>query len=140
MRETILDKFIFNKIKKDISLHPAERGGIIGLTNGSITSFYYDSQAKCTFNEYVPSTIILDKVLDEWDEKGIEFIGFVHSHTPNRKCLSPSDIEYAIKVLEVFDEMEYLIIGVVGECSSFPLTLFCIFRDGRCEKMKYQVE
>lgn len=140
MRGIILDKLIFDAIKKNIVLHPAERGGIIGLTNGRITSFYYDSQAKCTFNEYVPNTIILDKVIDEWDEKGIEFIGFVHSHTPTRKCLSPSDIEYAVKVLEVFDEMEYLIIGVVGEYSSFPLTMFSIYRDGSCKEMKYSVE
>ena len=55
----------------------------------------------------------------------------MHSHTLTRKCVSPSDIEYAVKVLEVFDEMEYLIIGVVGEYDSFPLTMFSIYRDGR---------
>ena len=140
MRGIILDKLIFDAIKKNIVLHPAERGGIIGLTNGRITSFYYDSQAKCTFNEYVPNTIILDKVIDEWDEKGIEFIGFIHSHTPNRKSLSPSDKEYAVKVLEVFDDLPYLIIGVVGENDSFPLKLFSIFKDGRYEEVEYEVQ
>ena len=43
MKDIILDKFIFDEIKKNIVLHPAERGGIIGLTNGRITSSYYDS-------------------------------------------------------------------------------------------------
>ena len=136
----ILDKLVYEGIRKYITSHKAERGGIIGYKDSHISNFYYDGLATCTFNEYIPNTAVLNGVIDDWDQNGIEFIGFVHSHTPHRKSLSPSDKEYAVKVLEVFDYLPYLIIGVVGENDSFPLTLFSIHRDGSCEEMEYLVE
>lgn len=140
MVEIVLDKSVYDAIKEFITGHAAERGGIIGFQGGAISSFYYDNSAICTFNEYVPDTIVLNEVIDDWYKAGIEFIGFVHSHTPNRKSLSPSDKEYAVKVLAVFDELPYLIIGVVGEKGSFPLKLFSIYKDGLCEEVKYVIK
>ncbi len=137
--EIILEKSVYDEIQEHIALYPAERGGILGIRNGCISKFYYDSSAICSFNEYIPDTVNLDLVIDAWSKIDIDFIGFVHSHTPNRKTLSPSDIEYAVKVLEVFDELPYLIIGVIGENKSFPLRLFSIFRDGKCEKIKFNI-
>ena len=99
--EIILEKSVYDEIQEHIALYPAERGGILGIRNGYISKFYYDSSAICSFNEYIPDTVNLDLVIDAWSKTDIDFIGFVHSHTPNRKTLSPSDKEYAVKVLEV---------------------------------------
>lgn len=76
-----------------------EMGGILGGNeNRVVTEFYYDSTGRTTARTYTPDTDKLNEVIREWSQRGITFVGFVHSHPPNRNNLSAVDIRYAEKI------------------------------------------
>lgn len=89
------------QIKK--TLIKGEMGGILGSSKeGKITHYHFDVSGRITENnEYVPDVSALNKVLIKWHQEGIRFAGFVHSHVYPARNLSPVDIEYAERIVEV---------------------------------------
>ena len=80
------------------SLSVPETGGILGVDindRHTVTAFHYDSTGRTEKNTYTPDIEALNKVVADWAENGIEFVGFVHSHSNGSYKLSPVDIEYA---------------------------------------------
>lgn len=76
-----------------------ETGGILGGNeNRVVTEFHHDSTGCTTARTYSPDTETLNRVISEWSQRGITFVGFVHSHPPNRNKLSAVDIRYAEKI------------------------------------------
>ena len=91
-----------------------ESGGIIGIDkNGTICEFQYDNPLSNNIYEYYPNTSFLNSIINEsWAKKGIAFTGFVHSH-PNNSDISPADINYACKIIEL-NGMDSILIGIVN--------------------------
>ena len=76
-----------------------ETGGILGVRAGRVVSeFHHDSTGTTTARNYIPDTDSLNSVLRDWQRRGIEFVGFVHSHRADKKNLSKLDIRYAEKI------------------------------------------
>ena len=81
-----------------------ETGGILGVSINdphTVTAFHFDSTGRTERSTYTPDVGSLNRVIADWAENGIEFVGFVHSH-PKEDCkLSKTDIEYADKIKKV---------------------------------------
>ena len=93
--------FIAANVLEDIkaTLTVPETGGILGVRAGRVVSeFYHDSTGTTTERNYIPDIDSLNKVLRDWKRRGIEFVGFVHSHHADNKNLSNVDIKYAKKI------------------------------------------
>ena len=93
---------VLAQIKGTLRLY--ETGGILGASidaTNTVTAFHFDSTGRTEHSTYTPDVGNLNRVIAEWAEEGIEFVGFVHSH-PKEDCkLSKPDIEYADKIKEV---------------------------------------
>ena len=63
-----------------------------------ITDYYYDITGHTTAMNYTPDINTLNSVIRQWHIRGIDFIGFVHSHSACKKTLSLVDIRYAEKI------------------------------------------
>ena len=76
-----------------------ESGGILGVREGrTVSEFYYDSTGTTDARNYIPDVDSLNAVLRDWNRRGIKFVGFVHSHPPNKENLSKPDKKYANKI------------------------------------------
>lgn len=74
---------------------PPEKGGILGIKNGVICSYFYDNNPpKSNSAIYIPNVDFLNAKIHEWEEKDIGFGGIFHSHLVNQPKLSADDIEY----------------------------------------------
>lgn len=78
---------------------PPEKGGIIGIKDGFVCSYFYDNNSPRRNRAiYIPNIDLLNDKIQEWEEKSIGFSGMFHSHPINQPELSVDDIEY-IKVI-----------------------------------------
>ncbi len=76
-----------------------ESGGILGVREGrTVSEFYHDSTGTTDARNYIPDIDSLNAVLRDWNRRGIKFVGFVHSHPPNKENLSKPDKKYANKI------------------------------------------
>ncbi|MBQ6972632.1 MAG: Mov34/MPN/PAD-1 family protein [Synergistaceae bacterium] len=88
-----------------------ETGGILGVSltaPHTVTAFHHDSTGITERSTYTPDVDSLNRVIAEWAEHGIEFIGFVHSHPKGGRKLSPPDVEYAREIMRACDMPEIL--------------------------------
>ena len=102
---------VASKIKLTLSL--PETGGILGVSINdpyTVTAFHFDSTGRTERNTCTPDVDSLNRVIAEWAEDGIEFIGFVHSHPKGGRKLSPPDVEYAREIMRACDMPEILMI------------------------------
>lgn len=89
-----IEENTYNNIMDTVGAVSPETGGIVGGNDGVITNFYYDINARNEENTYTPS-LDVNKVIREWNQYGIEFMGIIHSHPVDRQSLSSADIRYA---------------------------------------------
>ena len=101
-------------------LNVPEKGGILGVAeNRVVTEFHHDSTGFTTARFYTPDIENLNRVILEWSHRGIAFIGFVHSHSPNRVTLSSTDVRYAEKIKRCCGMSEILMVLYLPSDSSF---------------------
>ena len=96
-----IKKHIYDEIISTIGKPNPEKGGILGsVDRETITHFYYDVSGSSTEYSYTPDIVEVNKVLDDWAQNDVYFVGIVHSHNPDVKYPSCMDIEYAGNILE----------------------------------------
>jgi hypothetical protein len=119
---------VLERIQVTIGRRKAEQGGMLGgvRATGAVTHFYFDETGKRSGAAYTPNNAHLTHVLKtQWKPKGIEFLGFVHSHPPTLQHPSGGDAVYAKRILEAM-ELPYLLTPIVttipdtGWFSLFP--------------------
>jgi len=91
---------VYKAIRDTIGSQPAERGGMLGSSDGeTIDHFHFDESAATTAATYTPDVEALQDVLDDWAEEEIAMVGFIHSHP--RGCPRPSqeDVSYAVDII-----------------------------------------
>lgn len=106
-----IQEIIASQIKLMLSI--PETGGILGVNindRHTVIAFHYDSTGKTEGNTYTPDVNTMNKVIAEWADEGIEFIGFVHSHPAKGRKLSSPDIEYANEIMRVCNMPEILMV------------------------------
>jgi len=104
---------IYNEIIKSIGNAPIESGGILGIKDGIICAFHFDSYSSNKEDFYIPDICHLNQVINEWQSKGISFCGIVHSHPNKHNKPSRLDEEYARLLLDKNKMISYLIFPIV---------------------------
>ena len=101
-KKRVLTRQVWNEIRATIGRHPAETGGILGSGDGgrTIDHFYFDRSAHTTGSTYKPDTAAINRVIREWNDQGVQFIGFIHSHPRGHTVPSSEDIRYAKRIME----------------------------------------
>ena len=118
---------VYESIKEMIGTRKAESGGILGgnRMTGEVTRFFFDEDPReRTGVAYSPNTKTLNHIVKtQWNPKGVDFLGFVHSHPSCLTHPSGGDEFYAKLILEVM-ELPYLlcpIVTTVPDSGSFTL-------------------
>ena len=101
-KKLTMTRQVFDQIRNTIGRCHPESGGILGSSDGgkTIDHFYFDSTARTTGGTYSPDTAVLNRILKEWNDKGITLEGFVHSHPWGHTAPSTEDIKYAKRIME----------------------------------------
>lgn len=114
----LLDESVLNEIVN--TLIQPEMGGILGIDEtNTVVKFQFDNTGRSTAHRYIPDVKILNRVIGEWYNSGIFFIGFVHSHAQGREQLSPCDIRYAEKIKTACNMTEILMLIYIPNKKSF---------------------
>ena len=94
---------------------PPEVGGIIGGKEDIITCYFADKGSKenC-YDSYYPSTDLLNKQIDKWQDDGIDFYGIYHTHFAGDDGLSSSDRRYIVNIMQAMpSQIQYLYFPIV---------------------------
>ena len=95
----LIDKNTYREIIDFFYHSPIESGGIIGKRKNVILAFYPDTECKRSIEQYTPNINELNSVIEQWSNKGIEFIGIIHSHPNGNKLPSILDEKYVSELL-----------------------------------------
>lgn len=109
----IITEEVLSRIRETVGSQIPETGGILGSSDGKhVDHFYFDVTASVTGATYEPDCDKLNLIIQKWYEKGIEFVGFIHSHP--RGAVKPSDPDnlYTTKIMKAF-EMEWFVSLIV---------------------------
>lgn len=112
---TAMTKQVLDQIEQSIGMYPAETGGILGSSDGgrTIDHYYFDAAAHRTSFTYSPNVREINRIIADWNSRGIQFVGMIHSHP--KGCTKPSkgDLEYAKALIGNMDVSGKLYMPVV---------------------------
>jgi len=124
----------YDQIEQTIGQRHAETGAMLGGSReiGLITTVFLDHSADVSQVTYSPDVSVINKVMRQWDEEGIEFMGFVHSHPGGYGRPSNGDQIYAERILRALpklDRMAMPIVQTVPDTGSFALNGYMVVRN-----------
>ena len=91
----------YNQILYYCPIVPPEVGGILGSKDAVIDSVAYDSKYREYEKAmYIPDVKHLNRVINQWCEHGISFVGLFHSHPTGQETLSEEDISYIARIFQ----------------------------------------
>lgn len=143
-----ITKPMLEKIYATVGRLPAEHGGALGGSreDGIVRYYHFDDTAQRTGATYSPNHRFLNQLFKEqWNPKGINLLGFVHSHPPGVRRPSYGDVIYAERILEYIPELDRLLLPIViseANTGRFEILPYAAIRDGnrvRIEEMKLVV-
>lgn len=109
---------------------PIESGGILGIdNNNTICKFYFDKTAKHTNSSYTPSISILNRIINNWHQDNISFIGIVHSHANLYNQPSYDDSIYAKAIKDSNPSLPFLIFPIVTIIDNNPSITFYKYKN-----------
>ena len=129
----IITEEVLSRIRETVGSQIPETGGILGSSDGKhVDHFYFDVTASVTGATYEPDCDKLNLIIQKWYEKGIEFVGFIHSHP--RGAVKPSDPDnlYTTKIMKAF-EMEWFVSLIVQVHRSLKGEKAKLFAYGYCQ-------
>lgn len=94
-----ISKSILNDILKNMPSIPPEVGGILGGKEGRICVWRFDKGYSGRGCVYCPNVEYLNRVIEEWDKAGFEFMGMIHVHFGGAEHLSNGDKNYIKKIM-----------------------------------------
>ena len=100
----------------------SEDGGILGGNASEITNYSIskgDNKDTFSIDENLFSHIV-----NEWAQKDIEFLGFIHSHTNPCDKVSMLDYMYMMKFIEANPNLDKLLFGIATKEKGIKFYLF----------------
>lgn len=99
------------------------------MKNGLVSNYIHDN-ARPILNRaiYAPNTEFLNKCIEEWADKDIEFCGIVHSHLNGQNTLSSGDMEYIKALYEVNPQLKNFYFPLVLNGQEFKI--YSVERNG----------
>ena len=115
-----ITKEVYDQLCQTIGRHPAEMGGILGSSNGGeiIDHYYFDFSAHTTSGTYTPNIAILNRVISTWNDKGVELVGFIHSHPAGSTKPSEGDFRYVKEIMRALDVRGKFFMPIINVNSS----------------------
>ncbi len=120
-----ITRTVLSDVVNALSDSTCEKGGVLGRTGDVIEHFYFDESGRGDDLCYQPSAKDLNRLLEEWCCKGIDFAGMIHSHTKGKPVLSPQDLSYAEELFSKnnLDKLYFpLVCKVSGQWSIFAFS------------------
>ena len=114
----------------------AEHGGVLGGSreDGIVQSFHFDRSARPSSATYSPDTASLKRLFaDDWNPRGINMLGFVHSHPPGVTRPSGGDLIYAERILSANPSLSRLLLPIIvttADAGAFELLPYAAVRGG----------
>jgi hypothetical protein len=137
-----INEDVFNSIKDKIGTLKPETGGLLGSKDGYlIDNFFFDESAETNETTYTPNTDFLNDLIEkDWQIKGINVIGFVHSHPNGNLNPSEDDIIYANKIMDALGmDIFYMPIVSSSKDSEFGINMFVINQRRELILAKYTI-
>lgn len=97
-----VSKTVVDRLNRYIPTLSSEVGGILGSSgNGIVDEVFVDladtSGAKPCM--YSPNTTYLNRKIEYWQDRNIDFVGIFHTHFGGACNLSDSDVRYISKIM-----------------------------------------
>lgn len=97
----IMTSKVYSEICRTIGTRKPEQGGILGSSDGKhIDHYYFDKTADCSAASYTMNTTVLNEIIHEWNDNGVQLIGIIHSHPRGITSPSAGDKETAKHIIE----------------------------------------
>jgi proteasome lid subunit RPN8/RPN11 len=131
-----ITRSVLAEIRKTLGGVASEQGGVLGGSreDGIVRYFYFDHSAQRTGITYTPDHTRLNQLFkNHWNPKGINLLGFVHSHPPGARHPSPGDLVYACAILKAIPDLAYLLLPIVmtePDTGQFKILGYAAMRDG----------
>jgi proteasome lid subunit RPN8/RPN11 len=129
---------VFRKILNTVGTLPVEQGGLLGSSDKgqTISHYHFDECAAVTASEYSPNVDVLNRyVLPDWKARGIEAVGFVHSHPRGVTRPSNGDETYAAAILTSNDR-DWLALPIVQSAADGPFEIFGYYAERQGNKAR----
>lgn len=128
---------VIEQIRASVGALPAESGGMLGGSrlDGVVRTFAFDDHpGGATAATYTPRHELLTRVLrEQWNPRGVQLLGFVHSHPSGFRRPSGPDIDYAQRFLARNDDLDRMLLPIVTSAADhdeFAMAGFAVGRDG----------
>ena len=135
---------VWEQIHRTLGTLPPEQGGILGGTLDTVTTFFFDADARRDSAHYYPSAKQLNDVLKDWYQEGTQFLGIIHSHQFGDMRLSPRDIDVAREIIgknsSLCDHLFFPIISSEFDSKAFSGTVYRISPDRVDPEMIYIIK
>lgn len=124
----------YETIEMAIGHQQAERGAVLGgqRSKGLITDVFVDQSAAVSHVTYTPDIAVVNQLLrEDWDKRGVDFMGFVHSHPGGYPQPSGGDQVYAARILSALPRLDRLtmpIVQTVPDTGTFAMAGFVAVR------------
>lgn len=103
-KEWIITAEVKQEIDRTIGRFRPERGGILGSSDGvHIDHYHFDANAQVSSVTYTFDAPTLNRVIGEWNDKGVRFVGVIHSHPFGCTTPSAGDAAIARQIVECMD-------------------------------------
>lgn len=121
-----IKKEVLEEISVTVGKYKPETGGVLGIKENIVCSFYFDENSTYVSNEYCPNIDAINLKLEEWAKDGIAFAGILHSHPNGYTELSKADKEcifYILKTIHCLRQLYFPIITISN--NDFLMTVYC---------------
>lgn len=95
-----------------------ERGGVLGIKDDILVEFHHVENLSKERSSYIPSFEMLNEIAEDFEKRGITFIGIIHSHAVgmcNGGSLLPSkeDLDFFKNFMEENKQFKKLLFPII---------------------------
>lgn len=126
----------WNTIRRTVGARPAETGAVLGGSRltGVVSHVWADRAALTTRSTYTPAVDAVNRLINgQWADRGIDFLGFAHSHPAGATHPSRGDLDYAAAILHALPALDRLMLPIVQsqpDTGQFTIHPYSAVRDG----------
>lgn len=112
---------------------PPETGGLLlgSREDFVVQKFIFDRSGSRSYTSYDPDVSVLNKIVKrEWEERGLQLIGWAHSHPRGSDRLSgdygsgAGDLAYLNRIFAAMPTLTKFIVPIVFSSHDGPLTIY----------------
>jgi molybdopterin/thiamine biosynthesis adenylyltransferase/proteasome lid subunit RPN8/RPN11 len=123
-------KPVMAEVHATVGSRPPETGGMLGGSrlDAIVRHFRFDETASVSGVTYSPDHKALTALLkDEWNPRGDNLLGFVHSHPGSFRRPSTGDMRYAAEMLRRNPELDELLVPIITRWPQDPVADFASY-------------